>query len=171
MEARFKKIIEDLTLQLNNARYSGDLSDIGNEIGIVIAKYFTEDDDLTSFIHGVKHGVSLTDGTHSNPKNMKTLYVSEGTEYEFGQRSMGYYVSESLDELKSFIKEYNSGGSHECYYRCDAPKKLNYDERIDLSDLFKKHKMACYSQQVSHFDKLADIKHNGSTVKFYFEIQ
>jgi len=44
-----------------------DLSDIGNEIGIAISKYlmkrkmgYTKDD----FIRGIKHGISLMDGTH-----------------------------------------------------------------------------------------------------------
>ena len=55
-----KKIIE----QLDNARYEGDLSDVGNEIGIVIAEYFDEENTVDDFIHGLKHGISLTDGTH-----------------------------------------------------------------------------------------------------------
>jgi len=55
-----KKIIE----QLDNARYEGDLSDVGNEIGIVIAEYFDEENTVEDFIHGLKHGISLTDGTH-----------------------------------------------------------------------------------------------------------
>ena len=45
----------------------GDLSDIGNEIGVIIAKYFNEDDngfDKESFLAGLNHGISLTDGTH-----------------------------------------------------------------------------------------------------------
>ena len=55
-----KKIIE----QLDNARYEGDLSDVGNEIGIVIAEYFDEENTVEDFMHGLKHGISLTDGTH-----------------------------------------------------------------------------------------------------------
>jgi hypothetical protein len=44
-----------------------DLSDLGNEIGISIGKYVNEAKigyELDSFIAGVKHGVSLIDGTH-----------------------------------------------------------------------------------------------------------
>jgi hypothetical protein len=55
-----KKIIE----QLDNAKYDGDLSDIGNEIGIVVAEYFDEENTVDDFMHGLKHGISLTDGTH-----------------------------------------------------------------------------------------------------------
>jgi hypothetical protein len=43
------------------------MSDIGNEIGIVIAKYFNKNKlgfELEDFIAGLKHGISLTDGTH-----------------------------------------------------------------------------------------------------------
>lgn len=60
----FKEINKEIVDTLSNIKYDGDLSDIGNEIGIIIAKYFDEVNDLDSFIFGVKHGVSLTDGTH-----------------------------------------------------------------------------------------------------------
>lgn len=68
MENKFKKISTELSDRLSNLPYqNGDLSDIGNEIGIIIAKYFNDKElgyDLGGFIHGVKHGVSITDGTH-----------------------------------------------------------------------------------------------------------
>ena len=60
----FNKIKEEIKLQLDSADYVGDLSDLGNEIGIVIAKYLTVDDTFGDFICGLKHGISLTDGTH-----------------------------------------------------------------------------------------------------------
>ena len=46
--------------------FVGDLSDIGNDIGIIIGKYICEDMGFEedSFIHGFKHGVSLSNGTH-----------------------------------------------------------------------------------------------------------
>jgi hypothetical protein len=64
------QIKEEIIHQLENMAFQGDLGDIGNEIGIVIAKYIMKKDadkkglDLDSFIRGVKHGVSLIDGTH-----------------------------------------------------------------------------------------------------------
>jgi hypothetical protein len=63
---KFSKIINEIELQLSVAAnsYEGDLSDVGNEIGIVIAKYFDEENTIEDFIMGLKHGVSLTDGTH-----------------------------------------------------------------------------------------------------------
>ena len=60
----FDKIKEDIKDQLNQVRYEGDLSDIGNEVGIAIAKYIDEDNTIEDFIHGLRHGVSLVDGTH-----------------------------------------------------------------------------------------------------------
>jgi hypothetical protein len=60
----FTKVKTGLIYQLGEIRYDGDLSDIGNEIGIVIAKYFDEENTVDDFIHGLKHGISLTDGTH-----------------------------------------------------------------------------------------------------------
>jgi len=60
----FNKIKEEIKTQLDSAKYCGDLSDIGNEIGIVLGKYLTTNDELSDFIHGVNHGISLTKGTH-----------------------------------------------------------------------------------------------------------
>ena len=44
-----------------------DLSDLGNEIGIAIGEHINKDKmgyELDSFIAGIKHGVSLVDGSH-----------------------------------------------------------------------------------------------------------
>ncbi len=65
------KIIDELINQLNDFKNSKlikncDLSDLGNEIGIVIGNY-TNDKigfDKDDFIHGIKHGISISDGTH-----------------------------------------------------------------------------------------------------------
>lgn len=63
-----KEIIKEIIEQLNSVEYeNGDLSDIGNEIGIVLGKYVEEDKlgyELSSFIHGINHGISLAKGTH-----------------------------------------------------------------------------------------------------------
>jgi hypothetical protein len=69
---KFIEINESIVEQLEDAndnypKNMGDLSDVGNEIGIVIAKYFDDEDtgfDKESFISGLNHGISLTDGTH-----------------------------------------------------------------------------------------------------------
>ena len=50
-------------LQKSRIPQGFDLGDLGNEIGILVGKY-TQGDDLDSFIAGIKHGVSLTKGTH-----------------------------------------------------------------------------------------------------------
>lgn len=45
--------------------YDGDISDLGNEIGYIIADYFDDEgNDLDTFIMGLKHGVSIKEGTH-----------------------------------------------------------------------------------------------------------
>jgi hypothetical protein len=47
-------------------KYYGDISDLGNEIGFTlgnIIKDMTEQETI-DFIHGIRHGVSLTNGTH-----------------------------------------------------------------------------------------------------------
>jgi hypothetical protein len=63
----FEEIKTDIINQLNKTTYKGDLSDIGNEIGIILGKYISENKDgynLGDFIFGLKHGISLTNGTH-----------------------------------------------------------------------------------------------------------
>jgi len=60
----FDEIVGEIISQLASIEYSGDISDIGNEIGIVIGDKFDKDNTLNDFISGLKHGISLTDGTH-----------------------------------------------------------------------------------------------------------
>jgi len=60
----FSKINNEIISQLKSVTYNGDLADIGNEIGIIIAKYFDKDNTINDFLNGLKHGISLTDGTH-----------------------------------------------------------------------------------------------------------
>ena len=60
----FKKILKEISENLNNVAYEyGDYSDIGNEIGIVLGKTITKD-ELEDFLTGLRHGISLSDGTH-----------------------------------------------------------------------------------------------------------
>ena len=61
---KFNKIKEEIANTLLSVKYSGDLSDLGNEIGVIIAKYFDKNNTKSDFLHGLDHGVSLTDGTH-----------------------------------------------------------------------------------------------------------
>ena len=67
MTSKFKEVCTELSDTLSNLPYDhSDLSDVGNEVGIIIAKYFSKDLgwDRDSFIHGLIHGISITDGTH-----------------------------------------------------------------------------------------------------------
>ena len=47
-------------------RFNGDLSDFGNEIGLKIGEYVTDDlgHEIDDLCRGIKHGVSIVDGTH-----------------------------------------------------------------------------------------------------------
>jgi hypothetical protein len=61
----FKEIIEGLIQSLESIQYSnGDISDVGNEIGIAIGEQLSTEQDLNDFISGLKHGISLKNGTH-----------------------------------------------------------------------------------------------------------
>lgn len=58
-----KEICLEISERLAALPYdSGDLSDIGNEIGIILGKHFSEDIgfDMESFRAGLRHGVSLS---------------------------------------------------------------------------------------------------------------
>ena len=46
--------------------YEGDLSDCGNEIGYMVGKTYKDmtQDEIEDFITGIRHGISLTNGTH-----------------------------------------------------------------------------------------------------------
>lgn len=72
-----KKILPNNKIDVNNniikigvdvyIKFNGDLSDLGNDIGINVAEYIDDDklgyekDDLIS---GLNHGISIIDGTH-----------------------------------------------------------------------------------------------------------
>jgi hypothetical protein len=66
-----KNILEDLIKHLESIKNSapinhGDLSDLGNEIGIIIGQY-TNDEmgyEKDDFVSGVRHGISISDGSH-----------------------------------------------------------------------------------------------------------
>lgn len=49
----------------NNCETCVDLSDIGNAIGLTIGEYFSKElgFEKDDFLNGIKHGISLTDGT------------------------------------------------------------------------------------------------------------
>lgn len=65
-EAKFRKAVEEISAGLLSIKYTGDASDIGNEFGILIGKHLDGDMgwDKDAVVSGVKHGISLTDGTH-----------------------------------------------------------------------------------------------------------
>jgi len=61
-----RDVIESLNYK-RDLKIGCDLSDIGNEIGFAIGKYVSKDKlgyEMESLIAGIKHGISLVDGTH-----------------------------------------------------------------------------------------------------------
>ena len=61
----FIHILNRIKTQLEKVNYdNGDISDVGNEIGIAIGQYLSTEEELNDFITGLKHGISLTNGTH-----------------------------------------------------------------------------------------------------------
>lgn len=67
-EINFKDTINSLITKLGSVKYdNGDISDLGNEIGIGLGNILPglSEDEIRMFISGFRHGVSLTNGTHS----------------------------------------------------------------------------------------------------------
>jgi len=67
-EIDFNKTIKELGEKLSDVNYyNGDVSDIGNEIGYILGNILKnmKETDIKDFIVGFRHGVSLTNGTHS----------------------------------------------------------------------------------------------------------
>lgn len=55
---------DDIVNQLNNIPYpSYDESDLGNEIGIILGMALNLE-QIEAFLMGLKHGISLSHGTH-----------------------------------------------------------------------------------------------------------
>jgi len=59
-------ITNGLRVRVDRMEYEGDLSDLGNEVGMNVGYRYKDmtQDDINDFINGFKHGVSLTNGTH-----------------------------------------------------------------------------------------------------------
>lgn len=66
-DIEFKNVLHSISLKLDKVEYNnGDISDIGNEVGVAIGTLIPDmtDNEISMFISGFKHGVSLTNGTH-----------------------------------------------------------------------------------------------------------
>lgn len=61
---KMRDLTEPIIKQLSSIQYEvGDVSDLGNEIGIAIGNQLSGE-NLQAFISGLRHGISLIDGTH-----------------------------------------------------------------------------------------------------------
>jgi len=66
-ETNIRKTMAQISVKLLKVTYdNGDISDIGNEIGIAVGEALENltESEVAQFIFGFKHGVSLTNGTH-----------------------------------------------------------------------------------------------------------
>ena len=62
-----KKIADRLTVASSDIKYkSKDLCDSGNELGIVVGNIIKmmNEEQVEEFFSGIRHGISLTNGTH-----------------------------------------------------------------------------------------------------------
>jgi hypothetical protein len=59
-DKEFKKILKGLIDGLNEVKYSGDISDIGNEVGFLLGKQLQDPEEFKLFTRGLMHGIDLT---------------------------------------------------------------------------------------------------------------
>lgn len=59
-------IANTLKETVSRIKYKGDISDLGNEIGVCVGNTYENmtEEEINDFISGFIHGVSLTNGTH-----------------------------------------------------------------------------------------------------------
>jgi len=57
---------------------------------------------------------------------MKTLYISDCTEYEagWGQRADGFIMGEDQDLMLEYIKTKGNSGERDYFWRYDEPKRI-----------------------------------------------
>jgi hypothetical protein len=61
----FQHILKQIKEHMENVTYeNGDLSDVGNEIGIVLGNYVKTEQDFKDLVNGMRHGITLKNGTH-----------------------------------------------------------------------------------------------------------
>ena len=63
----FQRTLKHIISELSNLPYdNGDISDIGNEVGIAIGTIISDisEEEINDFVSGVRHGISLINGTY-----------------------------------------------------------------------------------------------------------
>ena len=66
-EIKFREVFEQICQTFEEINYAnGDISDVGNEIGYALGKVLSDlkEDEIKDLIIGLRHGISLTNGTH-----------------------------------------------------------------------------------------------------------
>lgn len=61
-----KLVLSNLEKRTSQIKYYGDFLDLGNEIGFCVGTSIDNmsDREISDFITGLKHGISMTNGTH-----------------------------------------------------------------------------------------------------------
>lgn len=66
-EIKFEEVLEQIVNNFKEIKYNnGDISDLGNEIGYAVGISLPNlnEQEIKDLIFGIKHGISLTNGTH-----------------------------------------------------------------------------------------------------------
>lgn len=111
-----KRICLQISERLSSLPYdSGDLSDIGNEIGIILGKHFSEEIgfDMESFRSGLRHGVSISSIPElPGAKSIDSRTSNTMSFYTFSDVLRGEYLADTGDaevvEANPLLLEYHS---------------------------------------------------------------
>ena len=66
MQNTLYQVVSNLGKTMDTIKYYGDISDLGNEIGYAVGNVIKDmtETEIRDFVWGIKHGISLTNGTH-----------------------------------------------------------------------------------------------------------
>lgn len=66
-EIKFQEVLDQIVDNFKEIKYhNGDISDLGNEIGYSVGNALPNltEEEIKDLIVGLRHGISLTNGTH-----------------------------------------------------------------------------------------------------------
>lgn len=63
--SEFTHILNQIKEHVEKVQYeNGDLSDIGNELGVVLGRYIETEEEFKDLVTGLRHGISSINGIY-----------------------------------------------------------------------------------------------------------
>ncbi len=145
----YKQMLKEMAKQLYNVDCNVyDIGDVGNEIGIAIGKHIKTEEDKRDLIDGIKHGVSLIDGTHNSEEVItKEMLINQSKQIkEAAAISFKKQIPELIKEISKLKPPLNlhdrnmiTRGLHRNQITVnDIPPKILIDYNIYLVEVRNK---------------------------------